>query len=972
MAQFDYYLNRQGTRGPQGIQGEQGFSPIITVATNTLSEYVLQIQTQNNTFLTANLREHKDDLGGTYIRYNRETGVMFAGDADVASTSQMGVVRFATATDIEREDDSSVVSPADVADMLDDAGYSGDISDLKSDVHDLQLQVAANTQSISDNTSAIGSLQTSVTGLLANYVPKTRTINGYALSSNITLTASDVNAYSKSESDALLADKADVSDLPDMNNYYNTTQVDLMLNEKADISDIPTVGNGVITINQGGVQKGQFSLNQSGNATINLTDGGGGGGGSYTAGNGIDITNDVISAVPDGTTIDFNTDGELKVISAPTPNNMVTTDTTQTISGTKSFSNGVKATFVDDLDGGVIVSSLSGTMQVGNGTLNYLGIYTGGNSITVNRAGSNYVNIDSGNISSYAITSNPVMTGAASSTAGASGLVPQPVAGDDQKFLCGDGTFKTVSGGGSTYSAGIGIDITSDVISIDDDIVATKEDIPVLPSYTSPLVEVAATGYGANESMVPHTDGNNNYYSAQQTNSPGINTGSISFPSTPTHTNILDELDSRGFAYILLPYTTGDTVAMCQSVSSSATSGSHSGTRKHILFGNLDSNGVFTPLFFPLCERTRNVTIINSTSISGNSYQFNTSTSYPQGYSGTTQWGGNETFLQIYPTSSNAVKYTQIINGYCYSYTYDNNYAEYNAFMNANCILLMTGYVDSSSYVGYSGQPFNFGTGTDHFCGTAATRNIDIWTLGTDANALLSYFSNATNTLDPSQYTLQKQVKLNIGTGLSVVDGALTATATPVTVDQTYNSLSTNAQSGVAIAGAGFLTSIPTASTSTLGGVKVDGTTITIDGSGVISSSGGGGGSLPSQTGHDGGVLTTDGTDASWADTEAVHVVVETYVNGTSWYRVHSDGWCEQGDAGPVTFPATSTQFAFLKPFADTNYSVFTTPYRDNTGTYGDSIMVESKHAGYFYAHGAGQGATSSRTGLWYACGYIS
>jgi hypothetical protein len=37
-------------------------------------------------------------------------------------------------------------------------------------------------------------------------------------------------------------------------------------------------------------------------------------------------------------------------------------------------------------------------------------------------------------------------------------------------------------------------------------------------------------------------------------------------------------------------------------------------------------------------------------------------------------------------------------------------------------------------------------------------------------------------------------------------------------------------------------TSLPTASTSVLGGVKVDGTTITINGSGVISSSGGGGG----------------------------------------------------------------------------------------------------------------------------------
>lgn len=45
----------------------------------------------------------------------------------------------------------------------------------------------------------------------------------------------------------------------------------------ADLSNkptIPTVGDGTITINQGGIQKGTFTVNQSGNATINLDAGG--------------------------------------------------------------------------------------------------------------------------------------------------------------------------------------------------------------------------------------------------------------------------------------------------------------------------------------------------------------------------------------------------------------------------------------------------------------------------------------------------------------------------------------------------------------------------------------------------------------------------------------------------------------------------------------------------------------------------
>jgi len=367
MSKFDFYLNKQGPRGPQGIQGEQGFSPIITVATDTLSEYVLQIQTQNSTFLTANLREHKDDLGGTYIRLNRETGVMYAGDADMGSQSQYGVVRFATASDIERQDSTSVVSPADVINIVGSAPE--DISRLEDRVDDLEAETESLEIDISTNSNAISELQSSVVGLLENYVPKSRTINGYNLGSNITLTANDVNAYNKSETDTLLSAKANVSDLPNMNNYYNTTQVDLMLNEKADISDIPTVGNGTVTINQGGVQRGQFSVNQSGDVIINLTDGGGGGGGSYIEGNGIDITNDIISV--DSSVVALKTD-------LPT----ATSDLTN--------------------DSGFITSADLPT--VGNGTITFTqgGVTKG--TITTNQSGDSTIALDAGGESVDAYT----------------------------------------------------------------------------------------------------------------------------------------------------------------------------------------------------------------------------------------------------------------------------------------------------------------------------------------------------------------------------------------------------------------------------------------------------------------------------------------------------------------------------------------------------------------------------------------
>lgn len=62
--------------------------------------------------------------------------------------------------------------------------------------------------------------------------------------------------------------------------YYTKQETDALLADKADTSDIPTVNNPTITITQGGVTKGSFSLNQSSNATIDV-DAGGGGGSTY-------------------------------------------------------------------------------------------------------------------------------------------------------------------------------------------------------------------------------------------------------------------------------------------------------------------------------------------------------------------------------------------------------------------------------------------------------------------------------------------------------------------------------------------------------------------------------------------------------------------------------------------------------------------------------------------------------------------
>jgi hypothetical protein len=66
-----------------------------------------------------------------------------------------------------------------------------------------------------------------------------------------------------------------------------------------------------------------------------------------------------------------------------------------------------------------------------------------------------------------------------------------------------------------------------------------------------------------------------------------------------------------------------------------------------------------------------------------------------------------------------------------------------------------------------------------------------------------------------------------------------------------------------------------------------------------------------------------------------VAVVIESYVNGSSWYRKWSDGWIEQG--GSIYVSASGQALNFLMAFSDTNYTIVsggTEAQRGNTSCY--------------------------------------
>ena len=92
--------------------------------------------------------------------------------------------------------------------------------------------------------------------------------------------------------------------------------------------------------------------------------------------------------------------------------------------------------------------------------------------------------------------------------------------------------------------------------------------------------------------------------------------------------------------------------------------------------------------------------------------------------------------------------------------------------------------------------------------------------------------------------------------------------------------------------------------------------------------------------------------------------VVESYHNGTEWYRIYSDGWIEQGGLGNAGGNIVHT---LLKPFSNANYTITATPYVEGSSsndTY--AVTIKSKTTSSF---------TSYLNSVylhfnWSACGY--
>lgn len=436
MADFNFYLNRQGIQGRKGDKGETGFSPTITVLEQTPESYKLQITNEYETIETPNLigSFNATDNGGTYVRYDREAKTMSLGELDSATVDKVGGIKISSDEDIQNMNTDTAITPEKLADALSiyleagtdnvsivqdeatsktkisvtDSGGSGDVT------------AAGNNRFTGDNTFTgkvnIAGGALTVDGLAT----LNQTTAQYLNAVNITSTG-EVNAVSI-KANGLRSDDIQTTEnkkyLTELDVDNQTIQVvngklhanlDDLSNEVNSLTGEVTDLSGRVTVNEADIatMKTSLSMKQTkltagdnitltdlSNGTVRIDSTGGGGTGDIP----IATTTTAGKVKPDGTTITITDDGTISAVGGggSTPTNMVTTDTEQEITKFKNFS-GIRSEQINNIRpsleaGGIVIgrnTNLDSTPSIGSRTSKLSINYTNGSGgIAIGSTGS--------------------------------------------------------------------------------------------------------------------------------------------------------------------------------------------------------------------------------------------------------------------------------------------------------------------------------------------------------------------------------------------------------------------------------------------------------------------------------------------------------------------------------------------------------------------------------------------------------
>ena len=102
--------------------------------------------------------------------------------------------------------------------------------------------------------------------------------------------------------------------------------------------------------------------------------------------------------------------------------------------------------------------------------------------------------------------------------------------------------------------------------------------------------------------------------------------------------------------------------------------------------------------------------------------------------------------------------------------------------------------------------------------------------------------------------------------------------------------------------------------------------------------------------------------------------LIDSYSSGTDWYRIYSDGWCEQGgwvNSG-VASVNNGVSVTFLKPYKDINYTItFLSSHGDTTNN-GIGVHYGNLYYGCYYnSTKTKNGIKICGAGTWQASGYM-
>ena len=178
MADFQFYLNRQGVRGAKGVKGDKGDSPIVSVNKHTTNEYVLQIDNPDGTqIITPNLvgQQIVVNTAGDYVKYDRGSNQFVTVELPSATGEEEGLIRLATDADYAERNEFSAVTPYGLVTNLPSLITTSADNLIRVFYDEPTDSIVLDTSKISEN---ISSINDSISNLMGKTNPATTTAAG--------------------------------------------------------------------------------------------------------------------------------------------------------------------------------------------------------------------------------------------------------------------------------------------------------------------------------------------------------------------------------------------------------------------------------------------------------------------------------------------------------------------------------------------------------------------------------------------------------------------------------------------------------------------------------------------------------------------------------------------------------------------------------------------------------------------------